>query len=36
MDKDFYDKLLFAFTDVLNYFANISHVVYVLEFRRSW
>lgn len=36
MDENLYDELLFTFTDVLYNLSDISHVVDILEFRRSW
>lgn len=36
MHEDLHNKLFFSFADVLNNLADVSHVVDVLEFRRSW
>jgi hypothetical protein len=35
MYKQFHNKLFFTFSYVLNNFANISHIIDVLEFRRG-
>jgi hypothetical protein len=36
MHEDLHDKLLFALADVLDHLSNVTHVVDVLEFGRSW
>lgn len=36
MDEKFYDEFLLAFSNVLDYFTDVTHVVNVLELTWSW